>query len=169
MRIASIILIALLPFVLTGCSLGAKEEVKAVYLAGDDHQLSTKDLDEHPEVMIVSSYNDLKDGISKNQAAIWIDKSAVSMIDDDWLHQAPQKYYPLVLVGYNNALFAFRDALSGFGIQGPYADWSKEKLEPGFSLWCIIDENNGVKAAFKGFDEVPTVERILSESAEYLK
>ena len=67
MRIANIILIALLTFVLAGCSPGAKHEVKAVYLIGDEQQLSAKDLEEHPEVMIVSSYNDLKDGYQKTK------------------------------------------------------------------------------------------------------
>jgi hypothetical protein len=169
LRIVDVFLISTLVIVLAGCSLKAKEEVKAVYLIGDEQQLSAKELEKHPEISVVKRYDDMKEVLSKTKTAIWIDKSAVSMIDDDWLHQAPQKYYPLVIVGYNDPLFSFRDTLSGFGIEGPYVDWSKEKIEPGFSLWCIIDETDGHKAAFKGFDEVPTVERILNETAEYLK
>jgi hypothetical protein len=147
----------------------AQDEVKAVYLTGDHQQLSVEDLEKHPEISVVKRFEDLEEAVSKTEAAIWIDKSAVSMVDADWLHQAPQKYYPVVLVGYNNPLYAFRDVLKGYPVEGPYVDWNQEVIEPGFSLWCIIDETEGVKSAFKGFYEVPTVERILSETAEYLK
>ncbi len=168
LRIANILLILLL--LSTGsCTIVENTRVKAVYLAGNAQQLSNEELARYPEVIVVDDYAELKEKISKNKMAIWIDKSAISLVDDDWLHQEPQKYYPVILIGYNDPLFSFRDTLHGFGIEGPYADWSKEKLEPGFSLWCIIDKTHEKKAAFKGFEEFPTVERILIEVEPYLK
>jgi hypothetical protein len=169
LRIANKLLIALLALLLAGCLIENKGDTKAVYLVGSGQQLSAEELKEHPEIVLVDRYEDLKEIISKKKVAIWIDKSAVSLVNDNWLHEEPQKHYPVVLVGYNDPLFSFRDALDGFGIEGPYVDWSQEKIEPGFSLWCIIDETEGVRSAFKGFDEIPTVERILSETDEYLK
>jgi hypothetical protein len=166
------IVIILLSFLLQltgGCTAIEKNGVKAVYLAGNTQQLSSEELAKYPEVIVVNDYAELKENISKNKAAIWIDKSAVSLVDDDWLHQEPQKYYPVILIGYNDPLYSFRDTLPGFDVEGPYVDWSKEKLEPGFSLWCIIDETDGRKSAFGGFDEIPTVERILIEVEPYLK
>jgi len=152
-----------------GCTAVEKTSVKAAYLAGNAQQLSSEELENHPEIVVVETYDELKEVIAKHAASIWIDKSAVSLVDVDWLHQEPQKYYPVILTGYNDPLYSFRDTLHGFGIEGPYVDWSQETLEPGFSLWCIIDETNGIKSAFKGFDEVPTVERILFEVEPYLK
>ena len=56
-----------------------------------------------------------------------------------WM-QAPEKLNPLVVVGYKQALYAFRDTLGigiGAPINGPSVDWSTVRLEPGFSVWAL--------------------------------
>lgn len=168
LRIVIILLILLLQST-GGCTAVEKTSVKSVYLAGNEQQLSTSELETHPEIAVVDTYDELKEVIAQHEASIWIDKSAISMVDGEWFNEKPQKYYPVILVGYNDPLYSFRDALHFYGIEGPYVDWSQETLEPGFSLWCILDDEDGISTAFKGFDEIPTVERILIEVEPYLK
>jgi hypothetical protein len=163
----------------SGCSLlnsGAQlnatppaEPIEAVYLARTGGALPAAELQAHPEVWVVSTYEDFK-AAAQSIYGLWIDKNALELLaaDPEWLHQPPQKYYPLVLVGYNNPLYAFREALSGFGIQGPAVDWSSETLEPGFSVWMITGEQGGVQSVFQGYEESPTVGRLIEITNELI-
>ena len=164
-----------LTFLIMGCAQGPNQiqravqvtseptlaSIQAVYLVNGAGELSGNDIQAHPEVVVARSFDAFKN-YAHAKVALWIDRNAVGWVDQQWLHQTPQKYYPLVLVGYHNALYSFRDVLKGFGIIGPYVDWSTETLEPGFSIWMITeDKENSVSAVMQGYDEPPTVQRIL--------
>jgi hypothetical protein len=154
---------------LVGCVQKETSNIKAVYIVGEEQQLSDEELLQHPEIAVVKNFDKLKETIKSTKASIWIDKSALHLVDVDWLHQKPQKYYPLVLVGYNNALYSFREKLAGFNIEGPYVDWSEEKLEPGFSVWILIKETkNSSSSILRGYDLFPTVENIIAAIEPYL-
>jgi hypothetical protein len=141
---------------------------KAVYLKPSiGGQISSNELKKYPEILIVNSFKELKNSVNK-KIAIWIDKDALNIMDDtiidnNWLSKKPQNLYPIVLIGYNNALYSFREKLSGFRIEGPYVDWSKIKLEPGFSIWMIKKKTKtSVSALMKGYKEIPKAKRILT-------
>jgi hypothetical protein len=173
------ILLISLTLLVTGCSqLQTRTQLtttpparptQAVYLTTEGGILSNSELQNHPEVTVVSSMEDFK-AAADVKSGLWIDKNAVDLLaaEIEWLHRPPQKYYPLILVGYNDPLYAFREAISGFGIEGPAIDWSSATLEPGFSVWMITEELGGVKSVFRGYEEVPTVERLLEVTNELI-
>jgi hypothetical protein len=75
-----------------------------------------------------------------------------------------------VLVGYNDALYSFREALVGFPLMGPAIDWSTATLEPGFSVWMIRKETSSSLSTYmKGYAQPPTVEAILTITNALLK
>jgi len=135
---------------------------KAVYLTHNLEALTVDDISAHPEVIISPTFDDFKSH-AVSRIALWVDKNAVNMIDKNWLNLPPQKYYPLVIVGYNDPLYCFRDTLSIGQIEGPYVDWSKEEIEPGFCVWMILKEisNEGISSIFRGYHQTPTVQDIL--------
>lgn len=137
-------------------------QLKAVYLvANGGGQLSETDLKAHPEVTLVNSQQDLTLA-AKNRMAIWIDKDAVKLVDLNWLQSEPQRRYPIFLIGYNNALYSFREQLPAFMITGPYVDWSTQHLEPGFSVWKLTGQTSSrTEAYMTGYSNPPTVERLL--------
>jgi hypothetical protein len=110
--------------------------IQAVYLAQDQSRLSQGDLKAHSEVVLVHSFDDFK-RLAQTKVALWIDREAVKLVNDQWLHQEPQKYYPLVLIGYNKPVCAFRETFTGFGIEGPAADCSITSFQTGFSVWML--------------------------------
>ena len=142
---------------------------KAVYLMPvTSGQITREDLNAHPEILPVTDFASLASQTNRH-VAIWIDKDAVNLLPEGWLSQKPQKYYPIVLIGYNNALYSMREKLH-LPITGPWVDWSKQKLEPGFSVWMIEkDTPNGTSAFMKSYAEPVTAERILEVSNELLK
>lgn len=144
--------------------------VKAVYLVPQNGGLLSPDeLEQHPEVVVVSSFGELKKYVDK-KVAILIDKDAVAMIEQGWLQMEPQKRYPIVVVGYDDSLYSFREKLSGFEIQGPKVEWIKKTLEPGFSVWMLREETSSSKSAFmRGYRTKPTVELILGITNDLLK
>ena len=143
--------------------------ISAIYLVQDQGQLAASDLRLHPEVMVTNSFEEFKRR-SQAKVALWIDKNAVSLVNMDWLHQAPQKYYPLVLVGCNDALYSFRETLLGFPISGPAIDWSIFTLEPGFSVWMIREEtSSSISTYMMGYAQPPTVDAILTITNALLK
>ena len=81
---------------------------RVVYLVQHPGQLSLDDLQAHPEVAVTSSFDEFKQYAQK-KVALWIDENAISLVDNQWLRASPQKYYPVVLVGENNELCAFRE------------------------------------------------------------
>ena len=137
-------------------------EPKAVYLvSGEDMVLNAEELSRHPEVIVTDSFESLKSHADK-ESALWIDKNALDKIEPGWLQKEPQKKYQLVVVGYNNALYSFREKLDGFYIHGPKVDWESMSLEPGFSVWMLKEETASSKSSFmKGYDTVPDVQPIL--------
>jgi len=136
--------------------------IEAVYLKPKDSgQISEEALRQHPEILEVNSFEVLQASVA-NKVAIWIDKDAVDLVEEGWLSQAPQKNYPLIMVGYNNGLYSFRDKLSVGTIHGPKVDWSVQKLEPGFSIWMIKEvTENSLSATMKGFSREPNLEALL--------
>src|SRR3972149_229761 len=133
---------------------------QAVYLVKHPGQLSLDDLQAHPEVAVTGSFDDFKQH-AQTKVALWIDKNAIELLDQQWLREAPQKYYPLALVGYNEPLYAFREALPVAQIEGPAMDWSTMTLEPGFSIWMIRAETGSSLSAFmNGYNQMPSVQGI---------
>ncbi len=148
---------------------GYSEAVYLIPISGG--QITREDLNAHPEILAVTDFASLTSQ-TKRHIAIWIDKDAVNLLPEGWLNREPQKYYPIVLVGYNNALYSMREKLNlpMFGLGGPLVDWSKQKLEPGFSVWMIEkDSPNEIPAFMKGYVEPVTAERILEVSNGLLK
>ena len=141
--------------------------LRAVYLVQHPGQLSLDDLQAHPEVAVTTSFDEFKQYAQK-KVALWIDENAVSLVDNQWLRESPQKYYPLVLVGESNDLCAFRETLTGFGIEGPPADCSAEAS--GFSVWALREETGSSLSAFmKGYSQTPTVQDILDITSALLE
>ncbi len=138
--------------------------VKAVYLVQNPGQLSSSDLQAHPEVVVVNTFSDLKQN-AHTRVALWIDKNATVLIDGEWLDQAPQMYYPLVLVGYNDTLYAFKYVLHICCFGGPAGiDWTTKVLEPGFSVIEREGANGLVSGAtfLQGYNQTPRVQDILN-------
>ena len=144
-------------------------EIRAVYLMPTTGgQITKEDLETHPEILPVTDFETLASHTNKH-FAIWIDKDAVDLLPEGWLNQEPQKFYPIIVVGYSNALYSMREKLH-LPMYGPWVDWSKQKLEPGFSAWMIKrDDPSGMSAFMKGYAEPVTAERILEVSNELLK
>lgn len=148
---------------MTGCNDKIKGTAKAIYLAPKSGgQLTIEEIKKYPEVVIVNSFDELKRLVTE-KTAIWIDKDTVDLIDSNWIGEKADSKNPIVLVGYNNAIYSFRDKLSAFGIKGPKIDWSKEKLEPGFSVAMLKERTSSSTSAFmKGYDVTPDIKQILS-------
>ena len=144
--------------------------IRAVYLVQWNGQLSENDLADHPEVLVVHTFMELQEIAATNAVDLWIDRDAVELVDSDWLHQEPQKYYPLVLVGFNDPPYAFREQLTGFGIEGPGINWDTKSLDPGFSIWILQAESEFSSSAFiKVYPEEATVQSILNITNVHLK
>jgi hypothetical protein len=149
---------------------------KALYLVRDSGQIATADLGQHPEVVVVHTFADVQQQLTSPETSIWIDKNALGIIPTDWLMQAPQKFCPLVIVGYNNALYAFRESLPGFGIGepiiGPYLEWNTQEIEAGFSVWILqprIDApETKYTAVMQGYDQQPTITAIYAITDPYI-
>jgi hypothetical protein len=142
---------------------------KAVYLMPvTGGQIIKEDLEAHLEILPVTDFATLASHTNKH-IAIWIDKDVISLLPEGWLTQEPQKYYPIIVVGYNNALYSMREKLN-LPIIGPWVDWSKQTLGPGFSVWMIESHSaNSLPAFMKGYAEEMTASRILEVSNELLK
>jgi hypothetical protein len=144
-------------------------EIRAVYLMPTTGgQITKEDLETHPEILPVTDFATLASHANKH-FAIWVDKDAIPLLPEGWLNQEPQKFYPIIVVGYSNALYSMREKLN-LPIIGPMVDWSKQTLEPGFSAWMINSySENGISSIMKGYSEKIDVSRILEVSNELLK
>jgi hypothetical protein len=158
----------LLLLLMSGCQLRSAEDTspepqpKAVYLTYSQGEFSSRDLKAHPEVIVVTTFNDFKYQASQRKA-LWIDKSAAPLNaeQEKWINEAPQAYYPIVLVGSSDTLYSFRDLLKLCCFMGPAID---TKPDPGFSViqWQKTSDPNARTAAFlQGYPEKPTVAAIL--------
>ncbi len=108
---------------------------KAIYLTHGEGELSSKDLQAHPEIIVVQTFDELKKHVDQ-KVAIWIDKSATPLNSDDeeeWINKAPQAYYPIVLVGTSDTLYSFRDLLRLCCFLGPAGTYPGFDA-PGFSV-----------------------------------
>ncbi len=145
---------------LTGCSSSSRP--KAIYLVQGQGELSPEDLKAHPEVVVANTFDEFRQR-SGRKVALWIDKNAVRLVDIAWLRTSPQKWYPIALVGYCNSLYAFRETLPAFGlISGPYVDWTKHAIEPGFSAGILLVEREHRRGHWsRGYPGKPTVEAVL--------
>lgn len=132
-------------------------------------RLSETELKLHPEVLVIHTQKDLENA-ARNKLAIWIDKDSVNAADKEWLMSEPQRRYPVAIVGYNNAVYSFRDSLNITLMHGPYVDWSKVKLEPGFSVYMIREESSNSRSLYlRGYENEPTVQGILDITNQLLE
>jgi hypothetical protein len=146
--------------------------VTAVYLESTSSpQLDAEDLARHPQVIAVRSQSELESRLSSGQA-IWIDKGAAASLDTGRLHELTWgKVVPIALIGYNNSLYAFRESLPIAGIRGPWVDWSRLRLEPGFAVYSFrrFVHPGEVESYMRGYDGTPTVEAVLAATEPILR
>jgi hypothetical protein len=90
----------------------AEPPARAVYLAYGQMELAAQDLQAHPEVVVARTFGDFIAHASQ-KTALWIDKSAAPLDaeQEKWINEPPQAYVPIVLVGYSDILYSFRDLL----------------------------------------------------------
>jgi hypothetical protein len=164
----SILIIVILTMI--GCNDKTKVTVKTIYLVPKNGgQLSKVEIGNYPEVISVTSFDELK-RLATERTAIWIDKDVVELVDLNWIQEKAERKVPLVLIGYSNTLYSFREKLPVFGLEGPYLDWSKEKLEPGFSIGMLKEKTFTSTSVFtKGYDITIDIKQILSITNMLLK
>ena len=154
---------------ISGCSLNTDTQettsapLKAVYFIQKEAQLSSEDLDARPEVVVVQTFDEFKQYASQ-KIALWIDKSATPFDSEQekWINDAPQAYYPIVLVGTSDTLHAFRDLLRLDGFMGP-AQYPGYDPAPGFSViqWEAKDNLGFHALILNGYNQKPTVQALL--------
>lgn len=144
---------------------GSKQvPLKAVYLIRGESELSAEDLQFHPEMVVVQTFDELKK-YAQQKIALCIDKSATPFNSEQekWINQAPQTYYPIVLVGTSDTLHAFRDLLRLCCFLGGPGGYPSANA-PGFSViqWEETNEPDYHAVTFlQGFNQKPTVQAIL--------
>ncbi len=153
---------------------------RAVYLApSTGAQLTPDDLRAHPEVIVVHDQAGLE-AAAQGRTAIWIDKASVDRavdkasagtVDMDWLRtQYFERHDPIVLVGYGNSLYAFREVLEISGIRGPYVDWKAHPPALGFSTVMLLEATDqGRKAFMQSSAGQPTAGAILEVTDRLLR
>ena len=155
---------------MAGCSLnpGGQEvsqpSVKAVYFFQKEAQLSSEDLQAHPEIVVVQSFDEFKK-YARQKMALWIDKSATPFNADQekWINEAPQTFYPIVLVGTSDTLNAFKNLLRLCCFLGPAGDYPGYNA-PGLSViqWKKTNQPDyHAVILLQGYSQKPTVQSIL--------
>jgi hypothetical protein len=149
---------------------GGEEGIQAIYLAPQNGGLITDaELKKYPQILKVTDFKTLNSYTSTYIIPIWIDKDAIDLLPQGWVNEYPQKFYPIIVVGYSNALYAMREKLN-LPIHGPWIDWSKETLGPGFSAWMIEEYGeSGMSSFMKGYQEEINVSHILEISNDLFK
>jgi len=149
---------------------GGGEGIQAIYLAPQNGGLITNtELKNYPQILKVTDMKTLNSYTSTYIIPIWIDKDAIDLLPQGWVNEYPQKFYPIIVVGYSNALYAMREKLN-LPIHGPDVDWSKVTLEPGFSVWMIKSlSEDSISSTMKGYQEEINVSHILEVSNELFK
>ncbi|MGB9832047.1 MAG: hypothetical protein ACPLPP_00845 [Caldisericum exile] len=144
--------------------------IVAVYISPKNGGvLSDNDLKAYPEILKVNDFESLLTITSKYIIPIWIDKDAIDMLPEGWINEFPQKFYPVIFVGYGNPLYAMRDKLE-LPIFGPYVDWSKQDLEQGFCTWMItVTAEGGISSTLKGYKGNVNISKILEVSNSLFK
>ena len=140
----------------TGCTSELETPAKAVYLVRGVGQLSTEDLQAHPEVTVTDNFDKLTE-IAQMKVAIWVDINAVDLVDLGWLSQNPQAFYPVVLVGNGDETCSFFSVLQYFTFEVPCCPECSSP-PPGFS----VNIQTGVsRGHMKGYKRTPTVQDIF--------
>lgn len=132
-------------------------DIHAVYLVTGKGMLTNHELEDSSGIFVVHSFRDLQMIASRRRVALWIDKDALQYVKVNWLHQEPQKYCPLIVLGYCEPLFVFREVLSGFGIEGPGISWDVCRLEHGYSVWALYEDGD---IFMKGYSQDPTADEL---------
>ncbi len=138
----------------------------AVYLIQDEPQIPFADLSEHPEILVVTTFTEFQKAAA-SEIQLWIDKEAVDLVDVGWLRSEPQKYYPLVFVGYNDPSRFFTKVGSHVFTGGPIIlDWESNQPGSGFSVDIPLQNTDypdrpGFPALVKGYDLAPSSQSIL--------
>lgn len=138
--------------------------LKAIYLAHGPGQLAAEDLKDHPEIIVIEAFDELKPYTSQ-KIALWIDENAtpVDSEQEKWINEAPHAYYPIVLVGTGDTLYAFRDLLRLCCFMGPGIA-NPRYSAPGFSV-IQREQTNEPEAPsvvfLQGYNQNTTVEVIL--------
>jgi hypothetical protein len=152
---------------LTSCNFQAvttnTATAKAVYFVRGQGELSSEDLQAHPEIVVVQTFDELKK-YAHQKTSLWIDKSATPFNSEQekWINEVPQTFLPIVLVGTSDTLHSFRDLLRLCCFMGP-ANYPGEDA-PGFSViqWKVENDPNARTAIFlQGYNQKPTVQAIL--------
>ena len=149
---------------LTGCASKTTIHVSAVYFVHGQGVLSSQDLQAHPEVIVVQTFDELRKHVS-HKTALWIDKSATPFNSEQqkWISESPQAYYPIVFVGTSDTVHAFRDLLGICCFMGPAGIYPGYDA-PGFSV--IQSEkpkepNTPAIIFLEGYNQKPTAQSIL--------
>ena len=157
----------LLLFLLPACSLPPAARITAAYLVRPPGQLSQSELDRRPEIFVTTSFAAFQQA-ARQRIALWIDKNALTLVDSNWLDQPPQSAYPIIVIGYNDTLHAFRDGLTICCFAGP-ANPDYSGSEPGFSVILRASGEMGAPMIMlQGFKQVPHVDDILRISNDLL-
>lgn len=144
--------------------------LRAVYLVRGHGQLSQDDLQKHPEVFVTSDFQALEQHAQK-PVAIWIDKDSIGYIRSQsppagkgqWFNRPPQVNFPMVLVGFRDELYSFRENLGLCCFSGPIIDWTLRVVGPGFSVIRRAQTESLPQVEFlQGYYQVPDAESILA-------
>jgi hypothetical protein len=142
----------------------ASTAFKAVYFYQKEAQLSLEDLQAHPEVVTVQTFNEFKQ-YAHHKLALWIDQSATPFDSEQekWINEEPQIYYPIVLIGTSDTLYAFKELLRLCCFMGPAGVYLGYDA-PGFSViqWEATNEPDYHAVTFlQGYNQKPTIQAIL--------
>ncbi len=152
----------------TSCSLQATGSnavlLKAVYLVHGQGELSSEDLQAHPEIVVVQTFDEFKK-YTHQKIALWVDRSATPFTpeEEQWINETPQAYYPIVLIGTSDTLHAFRDLLRICCFLGGPGDYPGADA-PGFSVIQkeeTSDPTTPSVSFIQGYNQKPTVQAIL--------
>ena len=179
-RIATLVAVVVAASVIAACSsaspparssavVSAKPSVsvRAVYLESTvAPQLGAGDLARHPEVLVVRSQAELESRLATG------DKGVARSLDIDRLRRLTSgRVLPVALIGYNSGLFAFRETLPIAHIHGPYIDWNRVRLEPGFAVFSFrrFVRSGGTQFYLRGYDVTQTVDAVLAATNPILR
>lgn len=148
-----------------------KPQTKAVYLTYQKGgQITKKELSSHPEILVVHSGEELKKAVLKHQAAIWVDKNAIKLVNKSWFEEIPQKSYPTALLGYGSANYAFT-LIGGFTLDYDLS-LSPSPNIAGFSVWMLTSPPFDKPAHgyfLRGYKPPVTAEKVLSKTNKLLE
>jgi hypothetical protein len=147
-----------------GLSVNPLPRIRALYLVQSPGQLAASDLQAHPEVVVTNTFSDFKQR-ARSRVALWIDKNATTLIEENWLDQPPQMYYPMVLVGYHYAFYTFKYVLRICCFGGSAGiDSNAKDIEPGFSVIQREGANGSLSGITfgQGYNQMPQVQDILN-------